>query len=59
MLFPVHLKRANFWPSADVKPAQSDLVHVMPWQCTFALYLYVCVQYDMNVSTAVIVHLCV
>ncbi len=39
ILFAVHLKHTSFWPSGEVKPVQKDLVHAMPLQCMFALFI--------------------
>jgi hypothetical protein len=36
----IHLKHTSFYPSAEVKPISIDLVHAIPWQCRFALYVY-------------------
>jgi hypothetical protein len=33
----VYLKHSSFWPAADVKPMPNDLVHVMCFQCMYAL----------------------
>jgi hypothetical protein len=30
ILFAAQLKHSSFWPSADVKQIQNDLVHEMP-----------------------------
>ncbi len=39
--FIVRLKQSSFWPSADVKPMQNDLVHAMPGSaCLLSLYKY-------------------
>ncbi len=40
IFFSVQWKQSSFWPLADVKPMSKDLVHAMPWQCIFALYLW-------------------
>jgi hypothetical protein len=39
ILFAVHSKCSSFWPSAGVKCMHNDLVHSMPWQCMFALFM--------------------
>jgi hypothetical protein len=40
VLFAVHLKHSSFRPSPDAKPMSKDLVHAVPWQRMYALYVY-------------------
>ncbi len=39
ILFALHLKYSSIWASGDVKHAYNNLVHAMPQQCMFALYM--------------------
>jgi hypothetical protein len=37
ILFSVHLNQSG----ANIKPMANDLVHGMPWQCTFVLTMWI------------------
>jgi hypothetical protein len=41
ILCAIHLKHTSFWLSADGKDMQNDLLHAMPWQYMFALFMFV------------------
>jgi len=41
ILFGAYLNHSSLCPSADVKPMPNNLVHVIPWQCKFVLFLFV------------------
>jgi hypothetical protein len=47
LLFAVHLKHSNFWPSADVKPTSDEQAHAMHWQYMFTLSLSMCVYNEL------------
>jgi hypothetical protein len=50
----IHLKHSSFWPSADVKPMQNDLVHVMHWQSMFALSKCTYIIFVMSLPNLII-----